>query len=181
MAGEPGKTAARLLEEGISGRGGDVLTIDLSQARVRHCLGCGGCTHKTPGRCVVKDDMQDFLPRIVASGLLVLATPIVFGQHHPALKQVVDRFGPLASPNFTMRQGELHHQMRYLRRPMLLGVGLYDNGADKQGEGFARLIERHAINLDLPAHAVAVAPWGRAAEALPAALELALRNLEVGA
>ena len=95
------------------------------------CTGCSSCGLKTPGRCVVKDDMQEILRMIVASELLVLATPVRFGSYCAELKKVIDRFQPLMVPIYVVRDGEMHFQGRY-DFPVLLGVGLVSNGGDEE-------------------------------------------------
>jgi hypothetical protein len=93
------------------------------------------------------------LPAIVAADPLVLATPVFLGGYHPVLKQTVDRFLPLAAPVWVALEGELHQAMRYPKRPRLLGVGLLAAPDPDQGSAFARLIERHRVNLDFPRQA----------------------------
>jgi hypothetical protein len=135
--------------------------VDVVAARVAPCSGCGSCGLKTPGRCVVKDDMQGIYRQIVASDVLVLATPVRFGSYCAQLKKVVDRFQPLMVPIYVVRNGEMHFRGRY-DLPALLGVGLVcgDAGADAGADGaeddaFHFLIGRLAVNIDTR-HAAAV-------------------------
>lgn len=168
-----------LLRDEVARRGWPVESVDLSDLRVLHCRGCSGCSTRTPGRCVINDDLRTLLPRIVASGLLVLATPILYGGHHPLLKQVVDRFLPLSTPTWVRRAGELHSRMRYARRPALLGLGLLAPDADGgEADTFALLVARHAVNLDLPRHEAVVTTPGPGSD-LPRRLAAALDRLEV--
>ena len=81
MDEEHGDAALEAVETRLRERGYDVDTVDVAAARVAPCTGCGSCGLKTPGRCVVKDDMQDIFRQIVASDVLVLATPVRFGSY----------------------------------------------------------------------------------------------------
>ena len=153
-----GPAALDAVETKLRERGYDVDTVDVAAARVAPCTGCGSCGLKTPGRCVVKDDMQDMFRQIVASDVLVLATPVRFGSYCAELKKVVDRFQPLMVPLYVVRNGEMHFQGRY-DLPVLMGVGLVREAgeagaADGEADAFRFLIGRLAVNLDV-AHAAA--------------------------
>jgi NAD(P)H-dependent FMN reductase len=156
-----GAEALAAVEITLRERGHDVDTVDVVAARVAPCSGCGSCGLKTPGRCVVKDDMQAIYRQIVASDVLVLATPVRFGSYCAQLKKVVDRFQPLMVPIYVVRNGEMHFRGRY-DLPALVGVGLIcgDAGADAGGDdaeaaAFRFLIGRLAVNIDTR-HAAAV-------------------------
>jgi hypothetical protein len=159
------------LEETLTGRGYDAETVDCLTADVIPCTGCGSCALRTPGTCAVKDDMQDILRTMVASDLLVLATPVRFGSYAAELKKVVDRFQPLMVPIYVLRDGEMHFQGRY-DLPALVGVGLVRDRAEAVGTGadgggpdgaaaaeeadaFRFLIGRMALNIDTPYAAAA--------------------------
>ena len=130
------------------------------------CTGCAGCGLRTPGACSVKDDMQEIFRKMVASDVLVLATPVRFGSYCAELKKVVDRFQPLMVPMYVLRDGEMHFRGRY-DLPALLGVGLVRDGdrggrsgaaaAGEEAEAFRFLIGRLAVNVDTRHAAAAVA------------------------
>jgi hypothetical protein len=148
-----GASTLGVLEETLAGRGCDVETVDCRTVDVIPCTGCASCGMRTPGACAVKDDMQDIFRKIVASDVLVLATPVRFGSYCAALKKVVDRFQPLMVPIYVLRDGEMHFQGRY-DLPPLLGVGLVP--AD-EADAFRFLIGRLAVNIDTPHAAAAFA------------------------
>ena len=153
-----GEATLAALEAALAERDYAVDTVDVAAARVAPCTGCGSCGLKTPGRCVVKDDMQDIFRQIVASDVLVIATPVRFGSYCAELKKVVDRFQPLMVPLYVVRGGEMHFRGRY-DLPLLMGVGLVREAgeagaADGEADAFRFLIGRLAVNLDV-AHAAA--------------------------
>ena len=159
---EHGAAALDVVETALRERGHDADTVDVAAAGVAPCTGCGSCGLKTPGRCVVDDDMQGIFRKIVASDVLVLATPVRFGSYCAELKKVVDRFQPLMQPVYVVRNGEMHFRARY-DLPGLLGVGLVpaagggigvvDGGAE--GDVLRFLVGRLAANIDT-SHATAV-------------------------
>ena len=125
-----GDATLSLLEEALAERRHQVETVDCERLHVSPCTGCGSCGLRTPGRCVVDDDMQEVFRKIVASEMLVLATPVRFGSYCAELKKVVDRFQPLMVPLYVTRRGEMHFRARY-DLPALVGVGLL-RGSDRR-------------------------------------------------
>jgi multimeric flavodoxin WrbA len=61
----------------------------LAEKKVNYCNGCYACA-KT-GKCVQKDDMADILDRMLASDVIVLATPVYFYSMCAQMKTVIDR------------------------------------------------------------------------------------------
>ena len=132
---EHGASALAALRATLAGRGYDVEVVDCRTVDVVPCTGCSSCGLRTPGACAVRDDMQDVFRKMVASDVLVLATPVRFGSYCAELKKVVDRFQPLMVPIFVVRDGEMHFQGRY-DLPPLVGVGLLrDGGGGRAGPG----------------------------------------------
>jgi multimeric flavodoxin WrbA len=87
--------------------------IDLRDLHLRYCVGCWTCWWKTPGLCALKDDMADIYPKLVRADLVVWASPLVAGTVSALLKQVQDRFIPIAHPYIELADGECHHRHRY--------------------------------------------------------------------
>jgi len=176
---EHGERAQSALLDVLSRRGYEVETVDCLAAEVIPCTGCGSCGMRTPGACVVKDDMQGIFRALVASDLLVLATPVRFGSYCAQLKKVVDRFQPLMVPIYTVRDDEMHFRGRY-DLPALLGVGLVrepegvdgiearaaepeGSDATDEAEAFRFLVGRLAVNVQTQHAAAAFAGGDEAA------------------
>jgi hypothetical protein len=151
-----GASTRAILEETLAGRGYAVEAVDCRSIDVIPCTGCGSCGLRTPGACAVTDDMQGIFRKMVASDVLVLATPVRFGSYCAELKKLVDRFQPLMVPIYVLRDGEMHFQGRY-DLPPLLGVGLVRDGlgpdgaaggaaAAEEADAFRFLIGRLAVN-----------------------------------
>ena len=168
---EDGEAVGAALEQVLLGRGYDVQTVDCLSADVIPCTGCGSCGLRTPGACAVKDDMQEIFQRMVASDVLVLATPVRFGSYCAQLKKVVDRFQPLMVPIYVLRDGEMHFHGRY-DLPPLVGVGLLRESGDgergrqtaaAEAAAFRFLVGRLAVNIDTRHAAAAFAGGDEAA------------------
>jgi hypothetical protein len=169
--GERGGATLAEIEAALAVRGYDAETVDCRTVDVIPCTGCSSCGLRTPGECVVKDDMQEIFRKLVASDVLVLATPVRFGSYCSELKKIVDRFQPLMVPIYVMRGGEMHFRGRY-DLPALVGVGLVRaaDGDEARGEGgsgddeanaFRLLVGRLAVNMETR-HAAAAFSGGDA-------------------
>jgi multimeric flavodoxin WrbA len=102
---------------------------------------------KHPGICAIKDDQRDVLAAMAAADLEVWITPITFGGYAPALKRSLDRFIPNALPFFELREGEIHHPLRYPRRRGLIVLGTRPDADSEAERTFEDLVRRNALNL----------------------------------
>ncbi len=98
ISGSPHKkgTSAFLVDnfiEGATEAGHEIFRFDAAFKNISGCVGCGCCemgfSNKT---CIKKDDMQELYPQILASDLVVFATPIYYFSFSAQLKTVIDRF-----------------------------------------------------------------------------------------
>ncbi|HAH06237.1 MAG TPA: flavodoxin family protein [Elusimicrobia bacterium] len=104
--------------EGARDAGAQTETVFLAKKSIRHCTGCFACWTKTPGRCVLKDDMAELLELYRGSDIVVLACPIYTGTVTGLMKDFLDRSIPLADPHFKKSaQGLWGHVERYERLP----------------------------------------------------------------
>lgn len=54
----------------------------LEELDIKPCRNCGGCAYKTPGECVVKDDMPDILRGILRAHTRIILSPVSFGGYN---------------------------------------------------------------------------------------------------
>ncbi|MDR0821761.1 MAG: NAD(P)H-dependent oxidoreductase [Oscillospiraceae bacterium] len=101
-------TAAFLEGMGIS----DHETLNISEMNIKPCRGCFACWNKTPGVCVIKDDMSSVLDKIMAADLIIWSFPLYYFGLPGALKVLVDRQLPLNLP-FMTGQESGGHPSRY--------------------------------------------------------------------
>ena len=76
--------------EGAKSVGHDVELVQLADLDISPCTGCIACGYE--GDCVQADDMEDLLERILASDMLVFATPLYYFGVTAQMKAVIDRF-----------------------------------------------------------------------------------------
>ncbi|MCK9463847.1 MAG: NAD(P)H-dependent oxidoreductase [Proteobacteria bacterium] len=89
---------ARLFAEGAGAAGGETELVRLAERDVRPCRGCFACWTRSDGRCAQRDDMDELLPRVLASDALVIATPVYFYSFSALLKAFVERLLPITLP-----------------------------------------------------------------------------------
>lgn len=101
--------------EGLNKNGENTIEIiDLSKANIRHCTGCFACWTKTPGQCLLDDDMKLLLPKFVEADLIVWSFPLHSYSMPSKLKAFVDRTLPLKLPFMAERaDGGGKHDLRY--------------------------------------------------------------------
>jgi multimeric flavodoxin WrbA len=133
--------------QGLVARGHAVQHVRLRERGVRQCKGCFDCWVKTPGRCGIRDGTDDLVRELLASELLVVASPTSMGMTTALSRRVSERMIPILHPYFELVGGEIHHRARYEHRPcvaLLYGA----EGCDAEDEQLlVALYRRLAINL----------------------------------
>ena len=88
--------------------------IDVISKQVGPCRGCFSCWTKTPGSCVIRDDMTDILEKIKAADVVVWSFPLYYFGIPSHLKALMDRMLPLNLPEMGPREdGGTSHFARY--------------------------------------------------------------------
>lgn len=88
--------------------GAEVETVLVADLNIEHCRGCFSCW-KSRGDCIIEDDMRWLLPKMAAAEVLVIGAPLYVYHLPAALKAIVDRTIPLASPMQEVVDGESRH------------------------------------------------------------------------
>jgi multimeric flavodoxin WrbA len=128
----------------------DVEFIDLLKSNISPCTGCFGCWTKTPGTCVLKDDMADYIPKVLAADLLIWSFPLYYFGMPSKTKLFLDRMLPTSLPFMVERDaGGSSHPHRYNlehQKHMLISTcGFYStqNNYDALYKQFEILYEGH--------------------------------------
>lgn len=78
--------------------GAETELVLLRDKDIRLCKGCMTCetgSSGKPGTCVIKDDMDPILPKMLAADALVFGTPVYFYMLSGCLKNFMDRTMPI--------------------------------------------------------------------------------------
>jgi len=103
-----------LFLSGAREAGAQVQDIDLASLKIEPCLGCYYCWLTKPGQCIHHDPMEGLLPQILASEVLVCATPVYYFAMSSYLKNFFERTFPLTTEGLeTSGLGLLRNQLRY--------------------------------------------------------------------
>lgn len=88
----------RLLDAATEG-GHEVLRFELGRMNYTGCIACYGCKKKAD-YCVVKDDLAPALAAVRECDVLVVATPVYFGEVSAQLKGFIDRCFSFLVPDY---------------------------------------------------------------------------------
>lgn len=76
---------------GLQSPPSEIFKIYLSEKTIKYCNGCHTCWFKTPGICVIKDDMEELISLIDDTNILIFGTPLYFNNISGTLKVFFDR------------------------------------------------------------------------------------------
>ena len=76
----------------------EIQTYDIYAMDLRDCRGCFACWNKTPGQCVIHDDMTKILKGILEADWIVYSFPLYYYSLPSRLKLVFDRQLPFRLP-----------------------------------------------------------------------------------
>ncbi|MBP2643784.1 MAG: NADPH-dependent reductase [Firmicutes bacterium] len=128
--------------------GAETVDIVLAEKEIRFCTGCKACWFKTPGCCVLEDDMQEILALSQGADVRVLATPLYFDTFSSLLKVFIDRLIVTASPFWSKdKEGECRHQTKE-KVPKLMVISNCGYPERTHFQVLSHWLKRHARNLN---------------------------------
>lgn len=113
--------------------------VTLEQVQVKPCVNCGGCTRKTYGKCVTRDDGDWIYSKIIRADVLVLVSPVVFGCFSFRMKRVMDKFGLVMDQHYSVKNKELVKGGMVGKQFKLFSIGVKDHCAAEEAEAFQTL------------------------------------------
>jgi len=101
------------LVRGMRDAGAEIEVINLREKKIKDCIGCFSCMTKTPGKCVLKDDMtKELFPKWLDSELVVYATPLFHHTVNAIMKRFIERTFPVCEPFLLKREERWVHPLR---------------------------------------------------------------------
>jgi multimeric flavodoxin WrbA len=86
----------------------DAEILDLYKLDLHECRGCFACWNKTPGKCVIDDDMASVIKSILASDIIIWSFPLYYFSVPSRVKMVMDRMLPMNLPFMSKNDGGGH-------------------------------------------------------------------------
>ena len=105
-----GKASAtgRIIEAFLAGArraGVETDCYHLCEYNIEQCRGCFSCWFRSPGQCVLQDDMPELLRTYQTADVVCFGSPVYSWNMTALLKNFVDRLVPLKSPLLTRQDG----------------------------------------------------------------------------
>ena len=92
----------------------DTEIVNIADERIEPCRGCYICWEKTPGECVIQDDMEKLLQKYREADLVVWSFPLYYFSMPSKIKAFTDRLLPLILPVIhETADGKPFHPERY--------------------------------------------------------------------
>lgn len=101
----PGSNSDMLADKFIEGAkvaGHDVEKVSLVGKTIQFCKGCMGC--QKLGRCVINDDVNAIMAKVLDSDVVVWTTPIYYYEMSGQMKTLIDRMNAMYSQDYKFRE-----------------------------------------------------------------------------
>jgi multimeric flavodoxin WrbA len=89
------------LIEGAKVAGHDVEKISLVGKNIQFCKGCMAC--QKLGRCIIKDDVNDIMAKVLQADVICWATPIYYYEMSGQMKTLIDRMNAMYEQDYHFR------------------------------------------------------------------------------
>lgn len=90
---------ARRIISVAEGLGAEARVFELYKLKYSGCVACLGCK-KGADHCVLKDDLAEALEAVREADILLVATPVYFGQVTGPMKSAIDRMYSFLNPSY---------------------------------------------------------------------------------
>ena len=87
--------------EGVKATGNEVEKVSLAGKNIQFCKGCMAC--QKLGRCVIKDDVNDIMAKVLEADVVAWATPIYYYEMSGQMKTLIDRMNAMYPLDYKFR------------------------------------------------------------------------------
>ncbi|MCQ2458159.1 MAG: flavodoxin family protein [Clostridia bacterium] len=105
----------------------EIEIVNVIEKKIAPCHGCFGCWAKGDGQCVINDDQNAILRKIIETDLIVISFPLYCYGLPSHLKAVIDRLIPLVQMKMKEENGVVRHLSFFdfsrLKTVMISGCG----------------------------------------------------------
>lgn len=88
--------------EGAKSAGHEVEKIDLRDKKIAFCRGCFSCAKLR--RCVINDDVNGIMEKVMQADVIVWATPIYYYEMSGQMKTLIDRMNGMYNQDYRFRE-----------------------------------------------------------------------------
>lgn len=135
---------------GAQQAGAEVEHIRLAGLKISPCTACKSCWKKTPGHCVIRDDMAMLLEKFTTADLVIFATPIYVDNVSGLMKTFFDRLIPTGDPHWEFDEsGECRHMKRHAKPTGLVTISNCGYPEQSHFDVLRLLFRRMARNMHL--------------------------------
>jgi len=127
--------------EGASELGAEIETVYLNEKNIDFCKGCYTCWTRTPGKCIIKDDMEELMEKVKEADIIVYGTPLYKYTMTGLMKNFIDRELPLSLPFVEKCNGRLRHPGRFYDAHFDKKEVLISNCGFPERQNFKGLVE----------------------------------------
>jgi multimeric flavodoxin WrbA len=92
---------AEKFAEGAKAAGNNVEKISLVGKNIQFCKGCMAC--QKLGRCVIKDDVNDIMQKVLNADVICWTTPIYYYEMSGQMKTLIDRMNAMYEQDYQFR------------------------------------------------------------------------------
>ena len=92
---------AEQFAEGAKAAGHEVELISLRGKEIKFCVGCLAC--QKLGRCIINDDVNDIMAKVIESDVVCWATPIYYYEMSGQMKTLIDRMNAMYPKDYRFR------------------------------------------------------------------------------
>lgn len=114
----------------------EVNTIDIYSLDIKPCRGCFECWHKTPGICVIRDDMAECLEILIEADLIIWSFPLYHFSMPAKGKMFLERTLPTILPELVKTPNGCVHPSRYDKEQkvvLISSCGFYNTEHNYEG------------------------------------------------
>ena len=100
-AGSNSQQLAEQFAEGAKAAGNEVEFITLRGKEIKFCVGCLAC--QKLGACVINDDVNDIMAKVLEADVVCWATPIYYYEMSGQMKTLIDRMNAMYPKDYKFR------------------------------------------------------------------------------
>lgn len=108
--------AIKMVAEELEKEGIDVEIIHVGNKNIRGCLACNGCVRNQNEKCVIKDEVNEWIQKMKEADGIILGSPVHYASIGATMKAFLDRAFYVTSVNNSMLRHKVGASVVAVRR-----------------------------------------------------------------